>query len=149
MNKFIKIIIFSVLLIISGIVYQTYYRPPEISPVSASGRTIEINMRVLENKWQWSPDIISAKAGDRVILKIFNEDSYDHGFALEAFGINKRLFPKRETVIDFIVSKVGVFSFYCSVPCGEGHYKQTGKLISESKNDHHGGALKGQFIVTE
>ncbi len=146
MNKFIKIIIFAVFLIISGVVYQAYYRPPEIAPVAASGRTVEINMRVLENKWQWSPNTIAAKAGDRVILKIFNEDGYDHGFALEAFGINKRLFPKRETVIDFTVSKVGTFSFYCSVPCGEGHYQQTGKLVSE---DSHGGLLKGQFIVTE
>jgi len=74
-------------------------------------------------------EVIEAKVGDEVVLKIFNEDSYDHGFALEVFGINKRLFPRSETEIRFIASKVGGFTFYCSVPCGEGHYQQTGKFI--------------------
>ena len=147
MNKFIKILIFTVFLIFSGIIYQTFYRPEDIGPVEASGQVVEIEMRVLENKWAWSPDVLTAKAGDRVILKIFNEDAYDHGFALEAFGINKRLFPKRETVIDFVVSKVGSFSFYCSVPCGEGHYKQTGIFTSEE--DHAVQTLTGDFVVTE
>ena len=153
MNKFFKIIIFTITLIASGMIYQKYYRPPEIAPIQASGDTIEINIRVLENKWEWSPDVINVKAGNRVILKIYNEDSYDHGFALEAFGVNKRLFPKRETVIDFIASKVGSFNFYCSVPCGEGHYRQTGIFMSEktgnkqpTTNDH-GNTLEGTLNV--
>ncbi len=129
MNKFISMTLFAVFLIASGIVYQNFYRPSAVAPVKASGNTIEVNMRVLENQWKWSPDIIQAKVGDRVVLKIFNEDSYDHGFALEQFGINKRIFPKRETVIEFIASKIGAFSFYCSVPCGQGHYQQTGIFI--------------------
>ena len=131
MNKFFKIIIFTIVLVISGVIYQKYYRPPEIAPIQASGNTVEIEMRVLENKWQWSPDNIKVKAGDRVILRIYNEDGYDHGFALEVFGINKRLFPKRETIIDFVASKIGTFNFYCSVPCGEGHYQQTGTFTSK------------------
>lgn len=131
MNKFIKIFIFGILLIISGIVYQIYYRPAEIAQIQASGRVLTINIRVLENQWKWQPDKIYVRAGDRLILKIYNEDSYDHGFALEIFGINKRLFPRRETVIDFVVSKKGNFNFYCSVPCGEGHYQQIGHLIVE------------------
>lgn len=147
MNKFFKMLIFAAFIIVSGVVYQNYYRPPELNPVKASGKVVEISMRVLENKWQWSPDVLTAHAGDKVILKIFNEDSYDHGFALEAFGINKRLFPKRETVIDFLVSKVGTFSFYCSVPCGEGHYRQTGKFISEEGGAHQ--TLSGGFVATE
>lgn len=85
-------------------------------------------MRTIANEWRFEPDVIMAHPGDRVILKIFNEDPYDHGFAMEAFGVNKRLFPKRETVIDFVVSKPGTFSFYCSVPCGEGHYSHIGQF---------------------
>lgn len=122
-------LLFAGFLIISGVIYQKYYRPPEIAPAQASGNVLEINMRVLENQWKWQPNIIQAKIGDQVILKIFNEDSYDHGFAMETFGINKRLFPKRETKIEFLASKIGTFNFYCSVPCGQGHYQQTGKLI--------------------
>lgn len=129
MNKFILMTLFATFLIASGIVYQNYYRPPAVAPVKASGNIMEVKVRILENQWKWSPDTIHAKIGDTVILKIFNEDSYDHGFALEQFGINKRTFPKRETVIEFVASKIGAFSFYCSVPCGEGHYRQTGTFI--------------------
>ncbi|MBI1754748.1 cupredoxin domain-containing protein [Candidatus Azambacteria bacterium] len=129
MNKFVTMTLFAVFLVVSGIVYQNFYRPASIAPVKASGNIKEVKVRVLENKWKWSPDIIEAKIGDTVILKIFNEDPFDHGFALEQFGINKRLFPKRETTIEFVASKIGAFSFYCSVPCGEGHYVQTGTFI--------------------
>lgn len=131
MNKFIKLLLFAVFLIASGVVYQLYYRPQGIGPVKASGNILEIEMRAKENQWKWEPSDIHIKAGDTVRLKIFNEDNYDHGFAVEAFGVNKRLFPRRETVIEFIASRAGSFSFYCSVPCGEGHYDQIGILFVE------------------
>ena len=131
MNKFVKLLIFAVLLVASGVVYQTYYRPSGIGPVKASGNVVEIELRAKENQWKWEPEEIRIKAGDFVRLRIFNEDNYDHGFAVEAFGVNKRLFPRRETVIEFIASRAGSFSFYCSVPCGEGHYEQVGTLFVE------------------
>ncbi len=128
-NKFIVMILFAVLLIGSGVIYAKFYRPESIAPIAASGVINTISVRVLENEWKWDPDIIYAKVGDTVILKIFNEDSYDHGFGLEVFGINSQLSPKKETVIEFIASKAGTFGFYCSVPCGEGHYRHIGKFI--------------------
>src|SRR3989338_6174147 len=131
MNKFVKLLFFAIFLIASGVVYQVYYRPPGIGPIKASGNIIEIEMRVKENELQWNPAEIRIKAGDSVKLKIFNEDNYDHGFAVEAFGINKRLFPRRETQIEFTASRAGSFSFYCSVPCGQGHYDQVGTLFVE------------------
>lgn len=134
MNKFITMILFAVFLVGSGIVYQNFYRPAEIAPITPSGRVVEISMRTIANEWRFEPAVISARPGDRVLLKIFNEDTYDHGIAIEAFGVNKRLFPNRETIIDFVVSKPGTFSFYCSVPCGEGHYRHIGQF-TESKVD--------------
>jgi len=128
-NKFIRILFFGIFLFVTGIIYQNYYRPPSLNPVPESGRVVEIDMRVLENQWSWDPPIITIEAGDRVILNIFNEDTYDHGFALEVFGVNRRLSPKRTTRIEFVASKVGEFAFYCSVPCGNGHYTQTGRFL--------------------
>ena len=83
MNKFTKMLIFAAFLIASGIVYQNFYRPAEIAPVKASGKVLDVRVRVLENAWKWEPEVIEAKVGDTVVLKIFNEDSYDHGFALQ------------------------------------------------------------------
>ena len=129
MNKFVQLLIFAVFLIASGVVYQNYYRPLGIGAIKASGIVVEIEMRAKENQWVWEPAEIKVKAGDLVRLKIFNEDSYDHGFAIEAFGVNKRLFPRRETVVEFVASRTGDFAFYCSVPCGQGHYEQIGALF--------------------
>ncbi|MEK7519884.1 MAG: cupredoxin domain-containing protein [Patescibacteria group bacterium] len=129
MNKFVLIVIFIVILIAVGVVYQTYFRPADVAPIAASGHVVEIDVRVHENSWRWDPDVITVKAGDTVKLKIFNDDAYDHGFALEAFGINKKLSPRQETLVEFVAAKKGDFPFYCSVPCGEGHYEQTGHVI--------------------
>jgi len=128
-NKFVLIIIAMAVIIAGGIIYQKSFRPPEVGLIKATDNSVIVNIRVLKNQWKWEPDIITVKAGDKVTLKIFNEDTYDHGFGLEAFGINKRLLPQKETVIDFVASKKGSHNFYCSVPCGEGHYTQTGHFI--------------------
>ena len=111
--------------------YVTFYQPEAIKPVAGSGHTVEIKMIARENQWVWDPSTVTAKVGDKVIIRIFNEDNYDHGWALEAFAINRRLFPKQETAVEFIAAKTGTFQFYCSVPCGDGHYGQVGTLIVE------------------
>jgi len=142
-NKFVRLLIFGIFLFVTGIIYQNYYRPPSLNPVPESGRVVEIDMRVLENQWSWEPAVITIEPGDRVILNIFNEDTYDHGFALEVFGVNRRLFPKRTTRIEFVASKEGEFAFYCSVPCGDGHYKQTGRFLVTPRGLENSDALQG------
>ncbi len=127
MNKFIIIAIFTIILIGAGIIYSIYFRASETTPIKPTGNIVEINITANKNKW--NPTLITVKAGDTVKINLINEDPYDHGFAIEAFGINKRMFAKQETSIEFVASKIGDFPFYCSVPCGEGHFEQTGHLI--------------------
>lgn len=114
---------------VNGIVYQNFYRPPELSAVKCEGSTVDVAMISKENQWRFEPSRVEVTAGDTVRLRIYNEDAYDHGWAIEAFGINKRLFPKVNTEVEFCASKVGEYSFYCSVPCGEGHNSQKGILV--------------------
>lgn len=126
-KKFILVGIIVLLLFIGGLLYRKFVFPqPTVPP---SGRVLEIEMRVLENQWKFEPNLIEVSAGDRVILNIFNEDTYDHGLAIDAFGINKRLIPKEWTKIEFLANRRGEFIFYCSVPCGKGHFDQKGNLI--------------------
>lgn len=129
MNKYLGLLLFAVLLLGSGFAYQQFYRPKTISRIHSSGKLVEIHMRVVQNKWKWDPDIIRVNPGDKVRLHIYNEDTYDHGFAIDVFGVNRRLFPKTTTTIEFTPSLSGKFSFYCSVPCGAGHYDQIGTII--------------------
>lgn len=127
MNKFVIIAIFAVILIVGGIIYNIYFRASEVAPIKATGNIIEIN--ITANKNVWDPVLITVKAGDTVKINLINEDPYDHGFAIEAFGINKRMFAKQNASVEFVASKIGDFPFYCSVPCGEGHFEQTGRFV--------------------
>lgn len=129
MNKYLALVLFATFLLSTGFIYQSYYRPKNIGGAKHTGKLVEIQMRVLQNKWKWDPDVIKVNPGDKVRLSIYNEDTYDHGFAVDVFGVNRRLFPKTTTTVEFTPSLSGKFNFYCSVPCGEGHYDQIGTLI--------------------
>ena len=132
-NKYIGLLLFAVLLFGSGYVYEKFYRPPEIGGVESTGNTVEISIRVLKDQWKWDPEVIRVEPGDKVRLRIFNEDSYVHGFAIDVFGVNRRLSPKKETLLEFNASLAGKFNFYCSVPCGDGHYDQVGTILVGDK----------------
>ena len=131
MNKYLEILLISVFIIGSGYVYQEFYRPEHVGGIAPTGNIVQIDMRVLKNQWKWDPDLITVKAGDKVRLYIYNEDPYDHGFAIDRFGVNKRLFPERTTLVEFNASVAGRFNFSCSVQCGTGHYDQVGTMIVE------------------
>jgi len=133
-NKYLGLLIFAVLLMSSGIFYQQFYRPASIGSFKSTGVVVEIHMRVIQNTWKWEPDTIRVNPGDKLKLHINNEDTYDHGFAIDVFGVNRRLFPKSTTTIEFTPSIPGKFNFYCSVPCGQGHYDQVGTLIVGDEN---------------
>lgn len=142
MNKYLSLTLFAILLLGSGYVYQNFYRPSSVGGITPTGKTVELDVRVLKNRWKWEPDIIKVDPGDKVVLHIFNEDDYDHGFAIDVFGVNRRLFPERSTTVEFMASLRGKFAFYCSVPCGAGHYDQIGTIIvgneSEGLADYQG-----------
>lgn len=129
MNKYLSLSLFAAFLLGSGFVYSKFYRPAEVGGVPSTGRVVEVNMRVPQDQWAWDPETIRVNAGDKVRLHIYNEDTYDHGFAIDIFGVNRRLFPRRTTSLEFNASLAGKFRFYCSVPCGEGHYDQIGTII--------------------
>ncbi len=88
-----------------------------------------IRMKVLKNQWKFQPDTVVVRAGRKITLRIYNEDSYPHGFSIKELGINEPLVPMRETTIVFTPENKGTFGFYCSVLCGDGHYRMSGKLI--------------------
>jgi heme/copper-type cytochrome/quinol oxidase subunit 2 len=70
--------------------------------------------------------VITVEKCDRVTLKVFNEDNFDHGVAIDALGISQRLPANGPIVVNFIASKSGEFQFYCSVSCSDS--KSTGNL---------------------
>lgn len=134
MNKYAILGIIIVLLIGGGFVFRLSGKGG-IS-VESTGVVREIEIRVNEDTWAWKPDNIEAEAGDRLVLNVINEDDYDHGFAIDAFGISQRLPAEGSIIVDFVVTKAGEFPYYCSVSCGSGvvegvergHFDQIGVL---------------------
>lgn len=143
-NKYIIIGVIVVLFFGIGIGYRAFFVPEAAKPV-VTGVERELTIVVSQNTWSFNPEFIEADQGDKMILTIINEDDYDHGFAIDAFGISQRL-PARGTVlVEFVVTKAGDFPYYCSVSCGSGivlgeergHFDQIGRihvrsLISET-----------------
>jgi len=117
----------------------------EIDKPIVTGIERSLSIVTHENTWSFDPEVIEAEQGDKIILTVTNQDEYDHGFAIDAFGISQRMPAKSTIIIDFVVTKAGSFPFYCSVSCGSGvvegeergHFDQIGllqvrSLISET-----------------
>lgn len=135
MNKYIYLIIGMVLILGVGVAYKNFGQKKENIGMHTGG-VKEITIRAQKNKWNWYPEDITVNQGDTVKLTIINEDEYDHGIAIDAYGISQRV-PALGTIeAEFVATQPGDFPFYCSVPCGEGvvdgkprgHFDQVGKI---------------------
>jgi len=87
-------------------------------------------IQVTARKYEFDPNTITVKRGERVKLTITATD-HDHGFKLEGFGIDKLLKKGQATTIEFTTDKAGTFPFQCSHFCGMGHGKMKGQLVVE------------------
>ena len=81
-------------------------------------------------KFEFSPQTIKVKRGDRVKLTVTAIDA-QHGFKLEAFHVKQKV-PKGQAVTaEFTADQAGSFPFQCSHFCGMGHSKMKGQLVVE------------------
>lgn len=117
-------IAFAVLLTLTGVAMAV---AQESTP---SGQVREIQMTA--KKYAFDPNTITVKKGEHVKLIITALDR-DHGFKLDAFGINQKLIKGAPTTIEFTADKAGTFPFKCSEFCGMGHGKMKGKLVVEEQ----------------
>ncbi len=93
----------------------------------------EFSATITAKQWEFMPSTISVKEGDKVKLKLTSAD-VTHGFSLPDFGINQKIDPGKETIVEFVADKSGTFPFFCSVPCGAGHISMKGQLIVNKAN---------------
>ncbi len=135
MNKYVIIVILGALILGGGIFYRAVLIKDTSKPV-VSGKTREIMVVAKKNEWKFDPEMVEVLRGDKIIMTVVNEDEYDHGIAIDAFGISQRMPAQSTITIEFVATQEGEFPFYCSVPCGEGmvdgkkrtHFDMIGKL---------------------
>ncbi|TVQ27852.1 MAG: hypothetical protein EA382_02845 [Spirochaetaceae bacterium] len=95
----------------------------------SADQTVEYSVRVIQNRWTWDPDFLEVPYGALVRLSITNEDSYDHGFAINELRVDRRLPANQTTTVEFVADRAGEFRFRCSVYCGSGHFDQLGTIV--------------------
>ena len=134
-NKYFIILGLAILIIIGGAIYRKYILPESSLPVQ-TGKTINVAVVAERDEWRFTPEEIVAERGDKIIMKVVNEDDYDHGIAIDAFGVSQRMPANSTITLEFVVTQEGEFPYYCSVPCGEGevdgakrtHFDMIGKI---------------------
>lgn len=112
----------SALLMIAAIILGlTFY-------VRANSRPVEREIHITAKKFDFTPDTITLKKGEPVVLVVSSQDR-KHGFNLRAFGIRADIEPGGTAQIRFTPDKTGKFTFSCDVFCGDGHEDMTGTVI--------------------
>src|SRR3989344_8311343 len=95
-NKYFIILGLVILIVIGGAIYRKYILPESSLPVQ-TGKTINVAVVAERDEWRFTPEEIIAERGDKIIMKLVNEDDYDHGIAIDAFGVSQRM-PANSTI---------------------------------------------------
>jgi nitrous-oxide reductase len=93
---------------------------------------VEVWMNVVRSRF--TPDIVTAKVGDRVIVHLTNTEGTPdatHGFAVPTKNVMVSLDPGESTTVEFVADKPGSYSFYCTEFCSALHLEMQGWLIVE------------------
>lgn len=104
-------------------------------------------IEVMAKKYEFSPEEIHVKKGQKVQLRVHSIDE-DHGIKLELYpdgqkdhstpGLvfdnrqdNGKVEKGQDQMLDFVAQQVGTYEFKCAKVCGMHHGKMKGKLIVE------------------
>ncbi|HJR60582.1 MAG TPA: Sec-dependent nitrous-oxide reductase [Vicinamibacterales bacterium] len=93
---------------------------------------VEVWMNVVRS--HFTPDIVTAKVGDRIIVHLTNSEQTPdatHGFAMPTKNVMVSLDPGETTTVEFVVDKPGTYSYYCTEFCSALHLEMQGWLIVE------------------
>jgi len=121
MNHKKRILLTGVLLasaVVSGLLIYT----------RANAVPVERVIHISAKKFEFSPDSITLKKGEPVVLEISSADR-EHGFNLRAFGVRTNVSPGKVSRIRISPDKTGKFTFSCDVFCGDGHEEMTGTVV--------------------
>ncbi|MED3562798.1 cytochrome C oxidase subunit II [Bacillus xiapuensis] len=103
---------------------KTAVTPKTAAKDDAPGKVVDI--KVMAKDFEYDKKVIHVKKGDKVRITLQSDDG-GHGLAIPAFNVD----IQGNKSAEFIANKTGTFEYHCSIVCGAGHSKMTGKLIVE------------------
>jgi nitrous-oxide reductase len=102
----------------------------EDTRIVRSGNTVDVYLSLIRSSF--TPDIIEVKRGDKVRIHITNiEQTPDatHGFAIPEYNVSMSLDAGEAALTEFVASKPGSFSMYCTEFCSALHLEMQGWII--------------------
>ena len=88
----------------------------------------ERTIRMVAKKWDFVPNVIKAKKGEAIVLKL-TAPEVPMGFNLPDYGVRADIVPGKVAAVKFTADKTGTFIFLCDVFCGDGHETMNGQLV--------------------
>lgn len=74
-----------------------------------------VNIVTAQDVKIWVPESIFAKKGDVVQLRLINKLDAEHGYKIEAFGVEKVVAAQSAETVTFTADKAGVFPISCQL----------------------------------
>lgn len=109
-----------------------YYTERGKERVERKGNVVTVWMTATRSNYR--PDIIRVKKGDTVVLHVTNtEKAKDatHGLAIPAYNIQLSIDPGETVTVQFVATKAGAFSHYCTEFCSALHLEMQGWILVE------------------
>ena len=123
-------------LLVAGAVLGSTVLPVAAVLLYENYRTRDLTAEIIARspeRGNYSPRSLTVPAGKEVKLRIRNNDTVTHGFAIPALGIDAGEIKAGHVVfLNFTPSRAGSFDFYCTTWCSEFHLQMRGVLeVSE------------------
>jgi nitrosocyanin len=84
------------------------------APEAEVGKEIEITVEASE--FQFDPNVINIKKGQKVVLTFKNAGTITHDFIIDEFDVATPLtLPGETRTVEFTPNEAGSFSYYCNV----------------------------------
>jgi len=87
-------------------------------------------IHITMKKYEFVPAEVHVKRGQRVLLVVWSADT-QHGFHVDAFGINEPVKKGQTVEVEFESDQAGTFPMNCSIICGSRHDDMVGRIIVE------------------
>ena len=87
----------------------------------------EREFTVVAQKFDYSPNILEVRRGDRVTIRLLSQDVH-HGLYLDGYALETSAYPGQDGALHFTAGKNGKYAFRCSVTCGAFHPYMIGYL---------------------
>ena len=143
MNKFLIVGIILIVILGGGFAFNQFADNLECGESDGEDKHFNIVSKRLE--WRYEPEEITVEQCDRITVTVSNEDNFDHGFAIDAFGVSQRL-PANGTIeVSFVATKSGTFPFYCSVSCSDSSNPSLGLQGGVVEKGPYAGTFRGHF----